>query len=476
VIQSVEPPAVSLAALPIPNSYWVRPGRLLAGEYPVPSRAAGADRIQSLLRAGVNAFIDLTREGEIAPYTSMLPNDGSVSYARWPIVDHSLPQSPNLMQQILDAIDEALAAGRCVYVHCRAGIGRTGTTIACHLIRSGLSPDQALDRLNHLWQQSARSQSWPTVPETDEQFRYVLDWQESTQRAPVAAPDFSQRCKGALIGLVCGDALAGLIAAGRLDLLPFAAQGVLPAGSLAPGADSATTLLAMNSLLTRGGHDAQDQMERYLEWSRSAPAAEVPADFRRALASWQWSRKPNAGTHDPKNLSAHSLVRCFAAALWLHRDPSAALDLAAEMSRTTQQSPVVLDLCRLWTAVIIDALAGVARADLLTLDRTATVQLLRGRRVRKEVTALMNGGWRDVASADADALSVIARALSALEMADRFASGMTLSVDGPAPSATAGALYGTLAGACFGLAAIPEGWQQAIAQRQGLQTLIERFI
>ena len=32
------------------------------------------------------------------------------------------------MQEILDAVDRALAAGRNVYLHCWGGIGRTGTT------------------------------------------------------------------------------------------------------------------------------------------------------------------------------------------------------------------------------------------------------------------------------------------------------------------------------------------------------------
>ncbi len=451
---------------PIPNSYWVRPGRLLAGEYPaVAARAATSERIQGLLRAGIDTFIDLTAAGELEPYSPLLPKDGSVTHERWPIVDHDLPQSPVYMRQILDAIDAALAKGRCIYVHCRAGIGRTGTIIGCHLIRSGMEPQVAIDRLNQLWQQCARSASWPSIPETDDQYRYVLEWRESV------APDLAQRCQGALLGLVCGEGLGTLVAAGRHDVHRLSQAAALPE----PGFDAATTLCATNSLRERAGHDARDQMQRYLEWSRRVPTSQLPADFRRAIASWQWSKKPNAGSHDPANLSAHSLVRSLAAALYSHRDAAAGLDLAEDLSRTTQQSPIVLDMCRLWTAILVDALAGADRSELLTLQRTPTVGLIRSRRLRPEVTALLDGRWRSLAKPQGEVIAACVAALHALDGADDFAGVVQRALQGAAPSSTAGALAGTLAGACFGIVSIPERWRENVPQSRALQALAQTF-
>ncbi|HEY6642371.1 ADP-ribosylglycohydrolase family protein [Povalibacter sp.] len=471
MIQPLAP--VPFPPTPIPNSYWVRPGRLLAGEYPgLPAPAPTLDRIQRLLRAGVTAFVDLTAEGELAPYVQLLPVDGSVTHQRWPIRDHDLPESPQYMQQILDAVDAALAEGRCVYVHCRAGIGRTGTVVGCHLIRSGLGPDAALEYLNQLWLQCARSESWSSVPETDEQYRYVREWREAGPVAHAVAPDPEERREGALIGLVCGDGLGALVAAGRYDLRQLAQTDVPP---LQPGFDAATTLCALNSLQERAGHDASDQMQRYLEWSRSAPAAELPADFRRALAAWQWSKKPNAGSHDPADRSAHSLARSLAAALYMHREAGAAIELAADISRTTQQSPIVLDMCRLWAAILVDALSGVEVGELLALRGTPAIVSLQDRRLRPEVRALLDGGWRNVGSNDGDVIAVGVRALRALDTGRDFAAAMQIGLDGAAPLPTVGALTGMIAGACFGITAIPQRWREAVPQLQSLQALARSF-
>ena len=86
-----------------------------------PKKPSGAWR--AFLEAGFDAFIDLTEAGELPPYDIYLP--GSVRYVRKPIPDHGVPRAREHMAEIQAAIDAALAGGRRVYVHCRAGIGRT---------------------------------------------------------------------------------------------------------------------------------------------------------------------------------------------------------------------------------------------------------------------------------------------------------------------------------------------------------------
>jgi len=166
---------------PIPESYWVEPGHFLAGEYP--GYAFGEQQRQHLdafLDFGIDTFIDLTDPDELPSYLPALEAQAgyygiNLHYKRFTITDHSVPP-PETMQAILDEIDSSLAAGRKVYVHCWGGIGRTGTTVGCYLVRHGHSGQQALAQLAEWWQGVPKSRMWPYTPETEQQMEYVLNW------------------------------------------------------------------------------------------------------------------------------------------------------------------------------------------------------------------------------------------------------------------------------------------------------------
>ena len=122
---------------PIPNSYWVIPRRLAAGEYPgAVDPIEAARKLRTLLRAGISHFIDLTEPGVLLPYAEIAKGKArhlglTAGYERYPIIDLSVPRCPQQMSKILDAIDAAMRDGKTVYVHCLGGVGRTGTVIGC---------------------------------------------------------------------------------------------------------------------------------------------------------------------------------------------------------------------------------------------------------------------------------------------------------------------------------------------------------
>lgn len=181
---------------PTPGSYWVVPDQFLAGGYPASTRGdevASHLHLAILLAAGLDTFFDLTREGELPPYLSVLNAEAarhniSVDYHRLSVQDKSLP-SKEQMTILLDAIDAALSDGRKVYIHCWGGIGRTGTTVGCWMVRHGLTGEAALARLDELYQTTQQSNIFPRSPETDAQVAFILKWKEP----PSVSPHFRRK-------------------------------------------------------------------------------------------------------------------------------------------------------------------------------------------------------------------------------------------------------------------------------------------
>ena len=166
---------------PISESYWVEPGRFLAGEHPGKfEEELTRKRVDALIEAGFDMFMDLTRPGETFPYKDILLQQASVydvrvTHQRFAIGDFGLPTCEQ-MNEILNTIEESLRAGRKIYLHCWGGIGRTGTTVGCYLVRQGKTAEEALDQLSGWWRGVPKSQIHPRSPETHEQVDFIRSW------------------------------------------------------------------------------------------------------------------------------------------------------------------------------------------------------------------------------------------------------------------------------------------------------------
>ncbi len=431
------------------------------------------------------------------------------------------------MQGILDALETALAAGRKVYVHCRAGIGRTGMAVGCRLATQGMGGEKALEHLNQLWRANARSKQWPSVPETQAQREFVRTWgrrpgdsgrykaggvtgaatgaaassgrhrlttdsgshprpglpvaEEASGPALEATRRVRDRFQGALQGLAAGDALAQATQYRRPGT--FAPVGDMLGGgpfNLPRGGwsdDTAMALCLAESLLERNGNDARDQVERYQRWQRqgyltaTGECVGITPAVARALALAGWRRTAQAGSHDPTQLDKEALVRVAPVAMWFFGDAGAAVESAADAARTTHQAPLVLDACRLFCSYVHAALAGRTKQRILAGEPG----LWQSRPLKPEVQAIA----RRIATGEPvpggrapggilEALQVVMHAFSSSR---DFRSGALGVVNFGGDSDVVGAAFGQLAGAHYGLAGIPPNWRTALAG----QATIEQF-
>jgi protein-tyrosine phosphatase len=165
-------------ALPRPhgNTYWLWAGHVLAGEHPAKEGEEQLfEKLQLFALAGITHFIDLTSPAD--PVKTYQPLGGAVRINH-PITDFGVP-SPLQMQGILQSIQSALSQGGKVYVHCKGGIGRTGTVAATWLTEQGLDDKQALALLLQKWQAMDKRFEEPHTPETQAQREFVRTWHKA---------------------------------------------------------------------------------------------------------------------------------------------------------------------------------------------------------------------------------------------------------------------------------------------------------
>ena len=165
---------------PFHNVYWVRPGLVVAGEYPGSVyRENSRAKLRWLLENGVSVFVDLTEERERVPYLNVLSEEAdrlsaTPEYHRQPIRDMTTP-TVEAMTEILDIIDAKVEGGGVVYVHCMVGLGRTGMVVGCYLVRHGMSGKEALEEIRHLRQRDLPGDLM-TSPQTEDQRNMVRAW------------------------------------------------------------------------------------------------------------------------------------------------------------------------------------------------------------------------------------------------------------------------------------------------------------
>lgn len=172
---------------PFKRSYWVVPGKFLAGCYPAgQTPASAAEKIQGLISAEVTDIVCLMESTETnhdgRPFLDYLPPTQAAAAAigrelRWcrhSIVDGSIT-TVEAMRAILDGIDAALQRGGVIYVHCWGGRGRTGTVVCCWLVRHGLAtPVQAVAKMHTLI--GDKIDDFRPTPENDKQRLFIEQW------------------------------------------------------------------------------------------------------------------------------------------------------------------------------------------------------------------------------------------------------------------------------------------------------------
>jgi atypical dual specificity phosphatase len=152
---------------------WIEPNRLAAGSVPVE-----AEDIRSLHRAKIRAVLTLT-ERPITAFHEITPEllaSFDITYLHVPVPDQ-LPPNFDQAREILDFIRQMTLQGRPVFVHCQAGVGRTGTVLHLYYIAQGLTFEEA--------EAKVRSKRIQCILLTDRQVAFLKQFADLTKAAKV---------------------------------------------------------------------------------------------------------------------------------------------------------------------------------------------------------------------------------------------------------------------------------------------------
>jgi ADP-ribosyl-[dinitrogen reductase] hydrolase len=275
------------------------------------------------------------------------------------------------------------------------------------------------------------------------------------------------RYRGCLLGLACGDAVGATVEfmhrgsfAPVVDMVgggPFD----LPAGAWTD--DTSMALCLATSLLHCHGFDARDQMNRYVNWwqwgylSSRPDCFDIGTTVCRALQRYQRTGDPMAGDVSPQTAGNGSLMRLAPVALHYAPLPDEVRRHARLSSATTHAAPEALDCCELLGEVLLNALTGHPKNQLLPVApalASPKVNDLAAARYRAKKMDEIAGSGYCVESLEA-ALWCFDTTLT-FEAAVLAASNLGDDAD------TTAAITGQIAGAHYGAAGIPARWIQRL--------------
>lgn len=311
-----------------------------------------------------------------------------------------------------------------------------------------------------------------------------------TLRATAPAPSPIERAKGSLLGLATGDALGAAVEflrPGSFEPL----TGLRGGGALGlqPGEwtdDTSMALCLAESLVTCGKFDAHDQMERFLRWYRhghlssTGTCVDIGVTVREALERYERSGEPYAGLTDPKLAGNGSLMRLAPVVIWHAADPAEAMLRAAASSRTTHATPAAVDACRYFAGLLLGAMAGAPKDVLLGPQWAPVPGAFEDEPLDPAIAEVARGSFRRKSPPDIKGTGYVVESLEAalwaFETTDAFEAGALAAANLGNDADTTAAIFGQLAGAYYGVGAIPAQWRMQLARRALIEDLAERLV
>jgi ADP-ribosylglycohydrolase len=298
------------------------------------------------------------------------------------------------------------------------------------------------------------------------------------------------RFRGSLLGLAVGDAIGTSVEFQPPGTFPPVTD-MLGGGpfSLPVGAwtdDTSMALCLAESLVERRGFDPVDQLQRYLRWYREGHWSSTGRCFdigiatRVALDDFEKAGQPYPGDAYPTAGGNGPLMKLAPVALAYAARPADAVTRAAESARTTHGAPEAIDASRYFAGLLVGALNGADARVLLHDGRYEPAEGLWQREpLHWKVAEVADGSYLHkeppFIRGTGYVVHSLEAALWALGSTRTFEDGVLAAVNLGNDADTTAAIAGQLAGALYGLDAIPERWRERVVMGDEIVGMADRL-
>lgn len=296
-----------------------------------------------------------------------------------------------------------------------------------------------------------------------------------------------ERFRGCLLGLATGDAVGTVNEfkpPGTFEPITDMVGG--GPFSLRPGCwtdDCSMALCLAASLIECNGFDAKDQMQRYVRWWREGYMSSTGRCFdigittAEALRTFERTGNPFAGSPAPKKAGNGSLMRLAPAPMFYASNPVEAIEQAGETSRTTHGAQTAVDACRYFAGLLVGALGGVEKADLLSPRYCPVSGYWDAHPLHPEIAIVADGSFREKDPPQIRGTGYVVKSLEAalwaFDRASSFREAILLASNLGDDADTSSAICGQVAGAYYGRTGIPHDWREKIAMRETIEKIAE---
>ncbi|HEY9747893.1 MAG TPA: ADP-ribosylglycohydrolase family protein [Allocoleopsis sp.] len=299
-----------------------------------------------------------------------------------------------------------------------------------------------------------------------------------------------ERYRGALLGLATGDAVGTTLefeSPGSFSPLTDMVGG--GPFNLQPGQwtdDTSMALCLAESLIECQGFDPKHQLKTYNRWYREGYLSSTGRCFdignatRAALEEFAATGESYCGSTNPHAAGNGSIMRLAPVPLFYAEQPEEAIAKSAESSRTTHAAPTTIDACRYLGALLVGAVQGVSKEELLADHYSPIPNYWHQYPLAPEIAEIAKGSFKHRQPPEIQGSGYVVKSLEAALWAFynsySFREGCLLAVNLGDDADTTGAVYGQLAGAFYGEAGIPDKWRSRLAYRELIESLAEKLL